>query len=188
MSLEGINKLSFMGDVNIRAIDINAYFKRFKSKTLRVYDKTLSVEEEKNLNSKLQDDFDELELKYINFIKDCYNLNNENLIIDFYVNRLDNDAISKILEVLKESEKQDFLNLMKDIDKDKTYFRVKNAQVLEIIVKLNTRNMFFSTFYFLKEELTLWGNYDLKFPMFFVNDEVIDLYEKIAQKNNLNVI
>lgn len=188
MSLEGISKLSFMGDVNIRAIDINAYFKRFKSKTLSVYDKTLSVEEEKNLNSKLQDDFDELELKYINFIEDCYSLNNGNLIIDFYVNRLDNEAISKILEALKENEKEAFLSLMRNIDKGKIYFRVKNSEVLDVIVKLNTRNMFFSTFYFLEEELTLWGNYDLKFPMFFVSDNVIELYEKIAQKNNLNVI
>lgn len=189
MSLKAIDKISFINEVNIRALNIDSYFKRFKSGTLTLHSEKMSLEDEKKFDTEiLHDNFIDFEKGYIDFIKECYNLNNGNLIIDFYVERLDDEAIVKILEVLNLEEKSTFLDLIDNIDKDKIYFRVNDLHILDIIVKLNTRNMFFSTFYFLEKELTLWGNYNLQFPLFFKDDGIIKFYDDIAKNNKLNIL
>lgn len=188
MSLKAIDKVTFINEVNIRALNIDSYFKRFKSGTLTLHSEKISLEDEKKFEKEiLHDNFIDFEKRYIDFIKECYRFNNGNLMIDFYVERLDDEAIVKILEVLNLEEKSMFLDLIDNIDKDKVYFKVNDLNILDIIVKLNTRNMFFSTFYFLERELTLWGNYNLKFPLFFKDDEIIKLYTNIAKNNKLNI-
>lgn len=189
MTLEAIDKVAFINAVNIRAMNIDGYFKRFKSRTLTVYPGRFTVEEEKTFkNEVILKNFEKLEKEYIDFIKQCYTFNKGKLIIDFYINRLDDGAISKILKVLDKNEQGDFLKLIENLDKEKIYFKVVNEEILDIIVKLNTRNMFFTTFYFLENELTLWGNYDLKFPMFFKDYEILKGYEEIAKMSNLNIL
>lgn len=189
MTLEAIDKVTFINEVNVRAMNIDGYFKRFKNGILTLHHKKLTVEEENAFKEEvISKNFKGIEEAYINFIKQCFTFNKGKLVIDFYVNRLDSEAISKIVEVLDEKEQKEFLELIENIDEDKIYFKVVNEDILDIIVKLNTRNMFFTTFYFLENELTLWGNYDLKFPMFFKEYDVLEGYKEIAKKSELNII
>lgn len=55
-------------------------------------------------------------------------------------------------------------------------------------MKLSLREVFFSTFYMLDYEVTIWGNYNKKFPVFYKDNEAISIYEKIAKQTGLSII
>lgn len=102
--IEEVSKIDFINEVEIKISDIEAGLKRYKSKILSIHNKKLTVEEEKNfaineigmLNSKEEN-------KFIDFMQKAYELNNnKGAIIDFYINRLDDNSIYNIAERLED--------------------------------------------------------------------------------------
>ena len=83
---------------------------------------------------------------------------------DFYYYQLDSVAQGKVEEQLSEEEKQ--------------YLREKQPQegqlifpldhmLLSIITKLNASQMLFSTDYFIKAQMTWWGNFNQEYVIFY---------------------
>lgn len=140
-----------------------------------------------NEKKKLED----VEKDFIGFIKDLYRLNktldNSGLIIDFYISKLNNEEYQRLFDSLDKIE-QDILVNIKKSEYDTNYFQVIDEGILDFLVKLCTRELFFITFYFTKFPLTIWGNYDLKFPLFYNLESDIEEYKGILQRNNLTLI
>lgn len=185
--IEEVSKIDFINEVEIKISDIEAGLKRYKSKILSIHNKKLTVEEEKNftineigmLNSKEEN-------KFIDFMQKAYELNNnKGAIIDFYINRLDDNSISNIAERLEGRSKELFLEIVKEMSGDTVYFKVLDKEIIELITKLNTRELFFCTVYFLDTPLTVWGNYNLEFPIFYKEEEGLETYKELIDKSGL---
>ena len=69
------------------------------------------------------------------------------------------------------------------------FFEISDKKYIKLLTKLCTRELFFITFYFTKGPVTIWGNYNLKFPLFYDKDNIdegnIKNYFNIAKSNNL---
>lgn len=129
-------------------------------------------------NTKVEEDF-------INTIEEFYQLNEGNLIIDFYKEKLDEDSINYIKNNLDFEDNKYFDNIINSTTNKNIYYKITNKEYIKLLTKLCTRELFFITFYFYKYPITLWGNYNLKFPLFYYEKAILDYYIKIVKKNNL---
>ena len=107
---------------------------------------------------------------------------NENAFVDFYYFSLSKESKQKVDSVLSEAEREylhlwekreylqtrqtekEYRNNLRE-DSEKIIFALEDM-LLDIIVKLNAREMLFSTFYFTKEKSTWWGNYNQEYIVF----------------------
>ena len=128
---------------------------------------------------------DEIELDYIKSIEDFYELNEGNLIIDFYKRNLTIDSINFIKSKLDLKDIKYFDELMNILDNENIHYKINDKKYISLLTKLCTRELFFITFYFYKYPATLWGNYNLKFPLFYNENSKIDQYLNILKTNNL---
>lgn len=91
----------------------------------------------------------------------------EGVYADFYYGRLDSDARQIIDKELSEEEK-DYVQKLITIDKEEIIYPL-DEMLLQIIVKLNAREILFSTIYFTgkpKVRSTWWGNYNQEYIVF----------------------
>lgn len=174
--LLGLSEKEFNDKVEIRFNNITEGFNKYKNLIFT-----------SNEKKKLED----VEKDFIGFIKDLYSLNktsnNSNLIIDFYISKLNDEEYKRLFDSLDKIE-QGILMDIKNNEFNTNYFQVIGENILDFLVKLCTRELFFITFYFTKFPLTIWGNYDLKFPMFYNLESDIEEYKDILQRNNLTLI
>lgn len=134
----------------------------------------------------IKDKNEEIELDYIKSIEEFYDLNEGDLIIDFYKNNLTKDSIDFIKNNLEVNDIIYFDKLINVMNNENIYYRIKDKNYLPILIKLCTRELFFITFYFYKYPVTLWGNYNLRFPLFYNKDSYIHFYKTILKRNSLN--
>ncbi|MDK0564553.1 hypothetical protein P5E48_03730 [Clostridium perfringens] len=123
---------------------------------------------------------------FINFFNEALELNKGKVIIDLYIKDLENESLARLLEGLDERDK----NILIDINKQEiksVYFELDNKDLMSFITRLNTRELFFCTIYFMKKPMTIWGNYNLSFPMFFEENNMLEIYIDLAKKHNLDV-
>ena len=126
----------------------------------------------------------DIENDYTKLIKDLYYLNDKNLIIDFYLSKLDDEEYKNLYNELDYGDKL----ILEDIKNSKpcsNYFLVKDESIIEFLVRLSVKEIFFVSFYFIKYPLTIWGNYNYKFPLFY-EKEIDDLKDKNIF-NNFNI-
>lgn len=121
------------------------------------------------------------------FIKALYNLNENRLVVDFYLSRLSDIEFKSLFDSLNNEDKN-ILEKIKNKEFKSNYFEVIDESIIDFLVRLCTRELFFITFYFEKYPLTLWGNYDFKFPMFYINEEDINIYLPLIEKYKLKII
>ncbi|WP_297518440.1 hypothetical protein [uncultured Clostridium sp.] len=181
MYTEKISNIDFILDVNIKVKNINLAFEIYQSK---------SLEDNSNLdNSNLNKlEIYNIEMKYIEFIDKCFDLNNKKgIIVDFYMDRLDEEALEKMKSFLDINEIVILEAFLEENNYAGTYFKVLKKEILTLFIKLSVREIFFISFYMLDYEVTLWGNYNRKFPIFYKEEKLILLYENIANENNLLV-
>jgi hypothetical protein len=139
----------FKDKINIRFNNIIDGFNSFQNFTLEASD----VEDGEN--------------KLISFAQKVFENNNSEAYIDFYINKLsENDK--KILEL--------HLNTIKH---DGIFYALRNKSLIPFLVRLNTRETFFVTFYFYNKPITIWGNYNMKFPCFFNTQKDLEFYYAI---------
>lgn len=83
--------------------------------------------------------------------------------VDFYYFRL---SESERLEVVKSlsQEEVDYITTLEN-DKESVFYPL-DEMLLGITAKLTAREILFSTFYFTKQPMTVWGNYGHKYPVF----------------------
>ncbi|SHI70289.1 hypothetical protein SAMN02745163_00677 [Clostridium cavendishii DSM 21758] len=169
--LEPIKEDVFKETVNIRFNDINQGFSNFINGILEVDEK-----------SSIEDDFEE---RFINFYKKVYEKNE--VITDFYLKDIDETGVLKILEGLDYQDRLIILNELKYGDKTTLYFKIKDENIIRTIVSLSFRELLFCTTYFLGKDITIWGNYSRRFPVFFKDEEIIKEYKIIAKSCGLKI-
>lgn len=180
LGIRGIEKGKFNKSVKIRFKNILEGFNNYKYKTL---------------TSKESEDFKVSEKNFIKFMKQVYKLNkdesNNFCYIDFYLKDLNNEEYEKLLKRLEteEAEKLNYIrtSMLNNKIIDTIYFEVSDISTISLFTKMCTRELFFITFYFSNINLTVWGNYNLSFPIFYENELIIDKVLEIANLSDLNI-
>ncbi|MDZ5252418.1 hypothetical protein [Clostridium sp. LIBA-8841] len=131
--------------------------------------------------------FEEKEEDFINFFNELFELEEGEVIVDFYIKNLDKESKNRLLENLEGDDKEILKNHIESDDINSVFFECQSKELMSFITKLNTRELFFCTVYLRKVPMTIWGNYNLSFPMFFKEKDVLEIYKDLAKKNNLEV-
>lgn len=112
---------------------------------------------------------------YQEFIECIVCLNGEDYsYFDFYYEVLQENEKEKLLATLSEQEKKEIEDLAEDI-----YYPLKQKWI-GLISKITAEEKLFSTLYFEKYPCTLWGNYGLRYPIFFRDGKTRKIYENAA--------
>lgn len=165
-----VSKEEFKKLVDIRFDSINEGFNNFKSAMLE--SETLE-EAEKNI---------------IKFMEEAIILNGEdNSYVDLYFSTLEREDKEKLIGLLEEKDKEIMENIKDILQEDTIYFRL-TKDIIPFITRLSTREVLFCTVYFTNYPITIWGNYNKKFPCFYRDDKVLDLYNDIAKECNVEII
>lgn len=140
-----INEDVFKEKVKIRFDDINDGFENFKHDML--------------------EGMSEAEL--IEYIEDLYDENGfDNFYVDLYFNRIDESNENQFIEMLSVEDKSTYQHIKKEYDNSTVYYNIDKSLV-PFITRLSTREVLFTTIYLTKSNKTIWGNYDMKFPVFY---------------------
>ena len=95
----------------------------------------------------------------------------ENAFVDFYFFSLEEEAKEKVLEVLTEEEIA-YLEKLQPLQTQTQLVFYLEDTLLKMIVKLNAREILFSTVYFHGVDMlnpeTYWGNYHKEYVKFFL--------------------
>jgi hypothetical protein len=121
------------------------------------------------------------ENKIIEFVEKIFEENNSEAYVDFYINKISDEDIEKLIFLVPDKDKEILQLHLKATPHDGVFYKVVNKSLIPFLVRLNTRENFFVTFYFINKPITIWGNYGMKFPCFFNNQEDLDLYYKLSK-------
>lgn len=165
-----VSKEDFKKLVNIRFDNINEGFNNFKSAMLE--SETLE-EAEKNITK---------------FMEEAIILNGEdNSYVDLYFSTLEKEDKERLIGLLEEKDKEIMESIKEILQEDTIYFRL-TKDIIPFITRLSTREVLFCTVYFTNYPITIWGNYNKKFPCFYRDDKILDLYNDIAKECNVEII
>lgn len=164
-SLIPISTIDFNNTINIKFNNILDGFDFFKNFTI---DGNVTCGEE----------------KIITFIEKIFEENIDDTYIDFYINRISSEDKSNLMNLISDNDKNTLREFM-NITHDGVYFKLIDKNLIPFFVRLNTKEVFFVTFYFNNRPITVWGNYNMKFPSFVNNDEDLEYYLQLASKLNL---
>ena len=173
--IKPISEQEFKNLVNIRLNNICEGLEKYNNSTLL---------------SSINKDFLIKEKSFISFMEKSFDINKEKnkdkpLIIDFYLKDLDYESFNRLSELLDEEDKYILNKIKNNINLNTNYFIIEDKRLVPFFVKLSTRELFFITFYFTQLPITIWGNYELKFPTFYIEDEVFQKYKLLAEDNKL---
>ncbi|WP_346934722.1 hypothetical protein [Clostridium sp.] len=165
-----VSKEDFKKLVDIRFDNINEGFNNFKSAMLE--SETLE-EAEKNITK---------------FMEEAIILNGEdNSYVDLYFSTLEKEDKERLIGLLEEKDKEIMERIKEILQEDTIYFRL-TREIIPFITRLSTREVLFCTVYFTNYPITIWGNYNKKFPCFYRDDKILDLYNDIAKECNVEII
>lgn len=165
-----ISEKEFKERVKIKFNNVSEGFNRYDNKTLKAYN----------------DNF--FEINMLKFLEEAVELNGvDNSYIDFYYNILSESDKNKFKEMLNCEDKDFIRNFEKNNNDNGIYFKL-SKEFIPFINRLNSREILFSTIYFTKESLTIWGNYNKKFPVFYLESRVLHKYEDLARKYDLELV
>lgn len=169
---KNVKEDEFKDKVSIRFKGILEGFNKYPNKIIEV---------SKEFNGTLE----EREELFLNFFREALKLNNNEVIVDLYIKDLDLKGKERLLESLNYKDREILNSLLKRDNIESVYFEIKDNEAIDFITRLNTRELFFSTIYFFNKPFTVWGNYGMKFPVFFKEEKILKLYEELLKKYNL---
>ena len=165
--LISIEENNFKRQVEIKFNNISDGFNRYKNKTISAIN---------------EEDF---EKGMICFLEEAVSLNGLNSsYVDFYYNILSEEDRDKLEKMLSGDDRK-FMQEFKDKSTGAGIYYYLSLDSIPFISRLNSREILFSTIYFTKEECTIWGNYNKKFPIFYKDECVLMKYIEIANKYGL---
>ncbi|HAK43805.1 MAG TPA: hypothetical protein DCM59_15265 [Clostridium sp.] len=165
-----VSKENFKKLVDIRFDNINEGFNNFKNVILE--SKTIEEAEE----------------NIIKFMEETIILNGEdNSYVDLYFSTLEEESKERLIKLLEVEDKEVMYRIQEKLNEDTIYFRL-TREIIPFITRLSTREILFCTVYFTKYPFTIWGNYNKKFPCFFDNDKVLELYNDISKSCNIKIM
>ncbi len=141
-----INEEVFKENVKIHFENINEGFEKYNHKILEIKGETELIE-------------------YIEHLYDEDGFNN--FYVDLYLNRIDENNENQFIDMLCEEDKTIYQHIKKEYDNSTVYYKIDKSLV-PFITRLSTREVLFTTIYLTKSNKTIWGNYDMKFPMFYI--------------------
>lgn len=126
------------------------------------------------------------EERFVSFIKKVFEMNSDKtVLVETNIQELDNVTLMRILTILDYRDKLLFLDMIRNTVK--STFVARDVKILEMLMKLATRNLLFSTFHFLSKEVTICCQPDLTFPIFISDFEMLETYLEIASSYNLKI-
>ncbi|WP_315071871.1 hypothetical protein [uncultured Clostridium sp.] len=158
----------FKDKINIRFNNIIDGFNSFQNFTLEAS----GVEDGEN--------------KLISFVEKVFENNNSEAYIDFYISKLSESDKKKLIELIPTEDKKILELHLNTIKHDGIFYALRNKYLIPFLVRLNTRETFFVTFYFYNKPITIWGNYNMKFPCFFNNQKDLEFYYAIYNSLGFN--
>lgn len=158
-----ISNNEFKNKVNIRFNNILQGFDLFKNFTI----------EYKN--------GDDGENKIIEFVENIFEENHSETYVDFYINTLSDEDKEKLITLVPDEDKNILKLHLNAEPHDGVFYKLSNKTLIPFLVRLNTREIFFVTFYFTNKPITIWGNYGMKFPCFFNTEEDLAFYYKLSK-------
>jgi hypothetical protein len=165
-----INENDFKNNVEIRFNNITDGINRFENKTL---ESDNSYDFEKNM---------------ISFLEEAVKLNGiENSYVDFYYNNLEEDEKRRLKQFINSEDKEFIRKFENENGMSGVYFNL-TLESIPFITRITSKEVLFSTIYFVKKPFTIWGNYNKKFPVFYREKGICDEYSKLAEKFNLKII
>lgn len=140
-----ISKEVFKENVKIRFDNINEGFEKYNHEILEI----------KN------------EAELIEYIERLYDENGfDNFYVDLYFNRIDKNNEIEFINMLCEEDKSIYQLIKTEYDNSTVYYKIDKS-LIPFITRLSTREVLFTTIYLIKSNKTIWGNYDMKFPVFY---------------------
>lgn len=138
--------------------------------------KSVTLEKMKSLGGiyfeNIQEGFENYELSYlegskVEIQKEIKRLQERNGIeysfVDFYYGRLNN----KEKEIVKQNLEAPYLTILQKYETlNAVSYLLLEEEILCLTAELNAREILFSTYYFCRYPCTIWGNYNLKYPVF----------------------
>lgn len=141
-----VDKNIFEENVKIRFDNINEGFEKFR------YDM---------LEGKTEDEL-------IEYMQNAYNENGfDNFFIDLYLNKIDESNEDTFISMLCNEDKQTYKLIKDQYDENTVYYKIDRS-LIPFITRLSTREVLFCTIYLTKTNMTIWGNYDMNFPVFYL--------------------
>lgn len=119
------------------------------------------------------------------FLQRCLHMNGESAYVDFYYYALAEDERERFWSELSEDEKR--ILPCFGYEKNSIYYPLTDKN-LKFFADVTAKCRLFSTFWYLKYPAVIWGNYDLKYPVFFKGMEEMELYREMAEKCGLEFI
>ena len=160
----------FKKEVEIKFNNITEGFNRYKNKTI-------SAINEENF-----------ERGMICFLQEAVKLNGiENSYVDFYYNNLEEDEKRRLKQFINSEDKEFIRKFENENGMSGVYFNL-TLESIPFITRITSKEVLFSTIYFVKKPFTIWGNYNKKFPVFYREKGICDEYSKLAEKFNLKII
>jgi len=96
--------------------------------------------------------------------------------------------------VLKAEEQKRFMNALDERQRklaerfaahgQNVYYRL-DEENLPFLARVTTRELLFSSFYFARYKAVVWGNYNMKYPLFCESEKVLEHYIILAGLNGL---
>ena len=121
---------------------------------------------------------------FINFIRQVYELNSDKaVLVETKMNELDNVTLLSILTNLDYRDKLLYLDIIKNSSNNA--FVARDVRILELLTRLATRELLFSTFHFLSKDITICCQPHLTFPIFVTDFNNIETYIELASNTNL---
>ena len=125
------------------------------------------------------------ESKLIKFIEEVFEKNNSEAYIDFYINKISDEDKNLLRKLVPEEDSKTLELHLNSETHNGVFYLLNNKSLIPFLVRLNTREVFFTTFYFTNKPITIWGNYNLKFPCFVDSKENLKLYSCLSKSLGL---
>lgn len=153
-----ISNDEFTNKVHIRFNNILAGFDLFKNFTIEAN----NIENGEN--------------KIIQFIEKVFEENNCEAYVDFYINKISDENKENLIALVADEDKEILKLHLTAEPHDGVFYKLLNKTLIPFLVRLNTREVFFVTFYFINKPITIWGNYNMKFPCFINTEDDLNFY------------
>jgi len=121
------------------------------------------------------------ESKLIEFVEKVFEENNCEAYVDFYINKISDEDKETLIALVPDEDKKILTLHLSTEPHDGVFYKLLSKSLIPFLVRLNTREIFFITFYFTNKPITIWGNYDFKFPCFFNNEDNLKLYYNLSK-------
>lgn len=118
------------------------------------------------------------------FLKRVLDENVESAYADFYYPVLEPEQKNAFADGLSDKEKE----LLASFEvKSSHIFYSLDEESMEFLFGITARNWLFSTFYYTNKKLTVWGNYNLQFPVFCEDQQTLEYYIALARECGLEI-